>query len=102
MSTKAVILFGLTPGLLSAQGQATTYYLDLKLGNNFHAGAQASAPWQTLRYASSMLYHPGDQILFKAGSVWRWLILWKHHSQRARCRCSLFRLLRNGSQQYHQ
>jgi hypothetical protein len=71
MSRKTVILFGLTLGFLGAQGQATTYYLDSKSGNNFHAGAQASSPWQTLRYASSMLYHPGDQILFKAGSVWQ-------------------------------
>jgi copper-binding protein NosD len=66
-----IILFGFTLGLLSTQGRATTYYLDSVSGDDFHAGAQATAPWKSLRYASSILYHPGDQILFKAGSVWR-------------------------------
>ena len=58
-------------GLLSTQGHATTYYLDSSSGNDFRAGAQASAAWKSLRYASSMVYHSGDQILFKAGSVWQ-------------------------------
>ncbi|MGI8961571.1 MAG: right-handed parallel beta-helix repeat-containing protein [Bryobacteraceae bacterium] len=71
MFRKTVILFGLTLGFLGVQGQATTYYLDSKSGNDFHAGAQLSTPLQSLRYASSMLYHPGDQILLKAGSVWQ-------------------------------
>ena len=71
MSRTTVILCGLTLGFIGAQSQATTYYLDSKSGDNFHAGAKASTPWQTLRYASSMLYHPGDQILLKAGSVWQ-------------------------------
>jgi hypothetical protein len=66
----SIILLGFALGLLSTQSRATTYYLDSVSGNDFHAGAQASAAWKSLRYASSMLYHPGDQILFKAGSVW--------------------------------
>jgi parallel beta helix pectate lyase-like protein len=66
-----IIISAFCLGLLSTQGQATTYYLDSSSGNDFHAGAQATAAWKSLGYASSMLYHPGDQILFKAGSVWQ-------------------------------
>ncbi|MFL6353620.1 MAG: hypothetical protein ACJ74Z_17470 [Bryobacteraceae bacterium] len=71
MFRKTVILSGFTLAFLMTQGQATTYYLDSTSGNNFLAGAQTAAPWRDLRYASSMLYHPGDQILLKAGSVWQ-------------------------------
>jgi hypothetical protein len=67
----SIIFFGLSLGLPSRQTQASTYYLDSSSGNDFRAGAQARTAWRSLRYASSMLYHPGDQILFKAGSVWR-------------------------------
>lgn len=65
-----LILFGFTLGLLSSQAQATTYYLDSTSGNDFRGGVQAAAAWKTLRYASSKMYYPGDQILLKAGSVW--------------------------------
>jgi parallel beta-helix repeat protein len=71
MSRKTVILFGLALGLLGTRGQATTYYIDSKSGNDFHVGAQASTALQNLRYASSLVYHPGDQILLKAGSIWQ-------------------------------
>jgi parallel beta-helix repeat protein len=70
MSRTTVILFGFALGLLSTQGKATTYYLDSGSGNDFHSGAQVSSSWKTFRYASSRVYHPGDQILLKAGSVW--------------------------------
>jgi Right handed beta helix region len=66
----AIILLGFSLGLLSIQGRATTYYLDSASGNDFNGGAQASAAWKTLQYASSRMYYPGDQILLKAGSVW--------------------------------
>ena len=75
MFKTTIILAGFCLGLLSTQGQATTYYLDSASGNDFRAGFQASAAWKSLRYASSMLYHPGDQILFKAGSVWQGEVL---------------------------
>jgi hypothetical protein len=65
-----LILFGFTLGLLSPNGQATTYYLDSTSGNNFRGGVQAATAWKTLQYASSRMYYPGDQILLKAGSVW--------------------------------
>jgi hypothetical protein len=65
-----IIMSGFCLGLLSIQGQATTYYLDSASGNDFRSGAQATAAWKTLQYASSKMYYPGDQILLKAGSVW--------------------------------
>src|SRR3954447_12690355 len=71
MLRKSAILFGFTLGLLSTQGRATTYYLDSTSGNDFSFGASLASPLKSLRTASSMLYHPGDQILLKAGSVWK-------------------------------
>ncbi len=70
MFKSTIILFGFTLGLLSTQGQAATYYLDSSSGSDWNAGAAATAPRQTLQGASSLLFHPGDQILLKAGSVW--------------------------------
>ncbi len=70
MFKSSVIIFGFTLGLLSTQGQATTYYLDSNSGNDFNSGAATASPLKSLRAASAMLYHPGDQILFKAGGVW--------------------------------
>ncbi|MGI9070913.1 MAG: right-handed parallel beta-helix repeat-containing protein [Bryobacteraceae bacterium] len=70
MYKTTIILFGFSLGLLSTQSRATTYYLDSASGNDFRAGAQATAPWKSLQYASSKIYYPGDQILLKAGSVW--------------------------------
>ncbi len=71
MSKSTIILFGFTLGLLSTQGQATTYYLDSNSGSDWNAGASLTSPKQSLRGASAILYHPGDQILLKAGSVWK-------------------------------
>lgn len=70
MYKTSIILFGFSLGLLSTQSKATTYYLDSASGNDFSVGAQATAAWKTLKYASSRMYYPGDQILLKAGSVW--------------------------------
>ncbi len=70
MYKTTIILFGFCLGLLSAPSRATTYYLDSASGSDFRAGAQATAAWKTLKYASSKIYYPGDRILLKAGSVW--------------------------------
>lgn len=70
MSGKTVILTAFTLGLLSIPGQAATYYVDSIAGNDWHIGTAATTPFKTLQAVNSNLYHPGDQILFKAGSVW--------------------------------
>ncbi len=70
MFKATAVLFGLTFGLLVSQSAATTYYVDSGSGNDFHSGTEITSPWKSLRYASSKIYHPGDQILLKAGAVW--------------------------------
>jgi parallel beta-helix repeat protein/putative cofactor-binding repeat protein len=65
-----VILFGFTLGLLSASARATSYYLDSTSGNDWHGGTEITRALKTLHTANATLYHPGDQILLKAGSVW--------------------------------
>jgi parallel beta-helix repeat protein len=67
----AIILFGLTFGLFSTSAQGTTYYLDSTSGNDWHGGTEITRALKTLFSASAKLYHPGDQILLKAGSVWK-------------------------------
>ncbi|MGI9070912.1 MAG: hypothetical protein ACR2JB_06210 [Bryobacteraceae bacterium] len=66
-----VILFGFTFGLLSASARATTYYLDSTSGNVRHGGTEITRALKTLYSGSANLYHPGDQILLKAGSIWK-------------------------------
>jgi parallel beta-helix repeat protein/putative cofactor-binding repeat protein len=66
-----VILIGFAFELLSASARATTYYLDSTSGNNMHGGTEITQALKTLRSANTNLYHPGDQIMLKAGSVWR-------------------------------
>ena len=71
MVKTTLILFGFALGLLSTQGTATTYYLDSSSGNDWHTGNSAASALKSLHSASTMLFHPGDQILLKAGSVWQ-------------------------------
>ncbi len=70
MFRATLILLGLTAGVVVSGSAATTYYLDSESGSDFHSGTTITSAWKTLRYASSKVYHPGDQILLKAGSVW--------------------------------
>lgn len=49
---------------------ATTYYVDASGGNDNANGTSSSSAWKTLSKVSSFTFQPGDQILFKAGSVW--------------------------------
>jgi parallel beta-helix repeat protein/putative cofactor-binding repeat protein len=65
-----VILFGFSLGLLSA-ARATTYYLDSTTGNDWHGGTESTLALKALYSANANLFHPGDQILLKAGSVWK-------------------------------
>jgi hypothetical protein len=48
-----------------------TYYIDAIGGNDALAGTSEGTAWQTLGKVSSKTdFHPGDQILFKAGGSW--------------------------------
>ena len=48
---------------------ATAYYVDCGAGNDANGGTSASAPWGSLTKVDSMIFQPGDSILFARGSV---------------------------------
>ena len=48
-----------------------TYYVDSAQGSDSQSGTAPSASWQTLDKVNSSKFQPGDQILFKSGSVWQ-------------------------------
>jgi hypothetical protein len=45
------------------------YYVDTA-GNDSNNGLSTSTPWKTLAKVTATTFHPGDQILFKAGETW--------------------------------
>ena len=49
---------------------ATTYYVDSVSGDDNDSGTTTSDSWQTLTKVNGITFQPGDQILFKAGSIW--------------------------------
>ncbi|MBD2846995.1 right-handed parallel beta-helix repeat-containing protein [Paenibacillus sp. IB182496] len=53
-----------------AEAAGTTYYVDDTGGDDANAGTSAGAAWQTLAKVNSVVFQPGDAILFKAGGVW--------------------------------
>ncbi|NIQ99598.1 MAG: hypothetical protein GTN78_05275, partial [Gemmatimonadales bacterium] len=63
-----VCLYG--PDLTSSPG-STTYYVDAVLGADANAGTgPGAAAWKTLGKVNSVVFAPGDEILFRAGRVW--------------------------------
>lgn len=54
----------------SAQASATTYYVDSLAGDDANAGTSESAPFKSLKKASSLTLNPGDRLLLKGGSTW--------------------------------
>ncbi len=48
---------------------ATTYYVDCGAGNDANSGTSASAAWESLTKVDSIIFQPGDTILFERGSV---------------------------------
>ncbi len=53
-----------------ATGNAYAYYVDATGGNDDSVGLSPATAWQSLAKVSSTVFHPGDTILLKAGSVW--------------------------------
>ena len=67
--------------LLSSTAMATTYYVDSATGSESNPGTLAQ-PWLSIGAGSkvnTVLFQPGDTILFKRGSSWTGFI------QPARC-----------------
>ncbi|WP_157374471.1 discoidin domain-containing protein [Haematomicrobium sanguinis] len=54
----------------SAQASATTYYVDSLAGDDANAGTSESAPFKSLKKASSLTLNAGDRLLLKGGSTW--------------------------------
>ena len=46
-----------------------TYYVDASGGADTNDGSEQQ-PWKTLGKVNSLIYQPGDQILFKSGETW--------------------------------
>ncbi|RXZ83713.1 DUF1349 domain-containing protein [Paenibacillaceae bacterium] len=69
-----VVLSGL--GLPSGMGtpvalaSGTVYYVDSTAGSDTGAGTAPGTAWRSLDKVNSIVYQPGDSILFKAGGVW--------------------------------
>jgi hypothetical protein len=50
--------------------KAATYYVDSVSGSDSNNGTSTSTPWRTIPHVNGKVFQPGDQILFKRGSVW--------------------------------
>ena len=61
------LLIGSVP-IVSAAG--TTYYVDSVAGNDYNDGTSTNTPWKMLTKVNSVTFAAGDQILFKADSIW--------------------------------
>ena len=47
-----------------------SYYVDATAGNDANAGTSSAAPWKSLAKLNATTFHPGDQVLLRAGQVW--------------------------------
>ncbi len=50
---------------------ADTFYVDSGSGDDAQSGKTLAQPWKTLERVNQQTFHPGDRILFKAGSHYR-------------------------------
>lgn len=48
----------------------TAYYVDSIHGNDTNDGKSPARPWKTLSKPNQITFHPGDEILLRAGSTW--------------------------------
>ena len=65
------IFNSLTDNLSAVQQSSSnsrTFYIDSRLGNDNNSGTSPEQPWQTLDKVNSVIYKPGEKILFKAGT----------------------------------
>ena len=64
------LLFSLVYLTVMVSIQAATYYVDSVNGADTNSGLTQTAAWRTLGKVSSIIFQPGDAILFKAGDIW--------------------------------
>ncbi|WP_221392581.1 hypothetical protein [Dyadobacter sp. NIV53] len=48
----------------------TTYYVDDKNGNDSRNGTSTATAWKSVSKTNSVIFKPGDKILFRAGGSW--------------------------------
>jgi len=68
---KHLYLLTLLVVFLFSNLDAAVYYVDSQNGNDSNSGLSASSAWKTIAKVNSAKFLPGDNILFKSGSVWR-------------------------------
>lgn len=51
--------------------QGATYYVDSQHGRDANPGTSPERAWQTLEAVNKAMLRTGDQVRFRAGSVWR-------------------------------
>lgn len=51
-------------------GDGVIYYIDAVNGNDNNPGTSEDQAWQTINKVNTIIFQPGDQILFKAGNEW--------------------------------
>ncbi|HEC44738.1 MAG TPA: hypothetical protein ENI20_18125 [Bacteroides sp.] len=56
--------------MLPAAITATTWYVDAEKGSDNFDGSSVNSAWKSLEKVNSMVYQPGDEILFKSGCGW--------------------------------
>jgi hypothetical protein len=47
-----------------------TFYVDSRQGNDANAGTSPAAAWKSLDKVNATVFHPGDRILLRSGSLW--------------------------------
>jgi len=50
---------------------STTYYVDSQSGNDANSGISPAVAWKSLERVNTTIFHPGQRILLKSGSVWQ-------------------------------
>lgn len=67
LTLEVIVVSALSTGSRAAESMIT-YYVDSITGDDDNAGTSESSPWKTLEKVSSVIFQPGDQVLFKRGS----------------------------------
>lgn len=64
-----VVLFFMPTQEMKVFAAGTSYYVDAELGDDANNGTSTKTPWKSLEKVNSSTFQPGDQILFKTGSI---------------------------------
>lgn len=73
---KRSLLLGCLLSLLCTMATGRTFYVDAEQGSDLYSGTSASyqgdqnGPWKTISKVNTMIFAPGDSLLFKRGQVW--------------------------------